>query len=397
MNAIKTITILGSTGSIGQNTLKVIAENNTAFRVFALTSAQNASLLFKQCQIFKPRYAILKDRTQIESLKQQLKTYNLPTEVIIQEKALSWVASHPDVDMVMSAISGSAGLLPTLAAAKAGKKILLANKESLVMAGTLFMKTAQENNAELLPIDSEHNAIFQCLPDDYICGVTPTTVKKIVLTASGGPFRTSPLETFQTITIEQALNHPNWKMGKKISIDSATMMNKALEVIEAHYLFNLSPDQIEVIIHPESIIHSCVQYQDGSTLAQMGYSDMRIPITYALFYPNRISASTQNLDFQQLNELHFEKVDYKRFPLLKFGFEAIKKGGTAPTILSTANEIAVDAFLSKQIKFTDIFACVQQAFAYIKPTSADNLNSILKAHDDTQQFARDLIQKMLVS
>jgi 1-deoxy-D-xylulose-5-phosphate reductoisomerase len=395
MNAIKTITILGSTGSIGQSTLNVIAEHRAHFRVFALTASQNASLLFQQCQIFQPRYAVLKNKTQVESLKQQFKTNNLPTEVLTEEEALSWVASHPSVDMVMSAISGSAGLVPTLAAAAAGKKILLANKESLVMAGTLLMKTVQKNNATLLPVDSEHNAIFQCLPDHYVCGVTPEAVKKIVLTASGGPFRISPIETFQTITIEQALAHPNWKMGKKISIDSATMMNKALEVIEAHYLFNLPSDKIEVIIHPESIIHSCVQYQDGSTLAQMGYSDMRIPITYALFHPDRMTSSNQDLDFQQLNKLHFEKVDEQRFPLLKLAFEAIKKGGTAPAILNAANEVAVDAFLSKKIKFTDIAFCVQQTFVKVKSTSADNLDAILNAHHDAQNFAKNIIQLLL--
>jgi 1-deoxy-D-xylulose-5-phosphate reductoisomerase len=391
MSAIQTITILGSTGSIGQNTLKVIAEHKELFHVFALTAAKNTASLLKQCQQFQPRYVVLTDKSQIESFAAQLKIHALPTKVLTQKDALSYVASHSSVDTVMSSISGSAGLIPTFAAAKAGKKILLANKESLVMAGKLLIDTVKENNATLLPVDSEHNAIFQCLPCGYTCGKTPDDVRKIILTASGGPFRTLPLEKFSAITIDQALAHPNWKMGKKISIDSATMMNKVLEVIEAHYLFNLPTDQIDVIIHPESIIHSCVQYQDGSTLAQMGISDMRIPITYALFHPKRATSSIQHLNFETLNTLSFEKVDLQRFPLLKLAFDAINKGGTAPIILNAANEVAVNAFLSGKIKFTDIAVIIQKIYHKNKATIVKNLEDVIQTHHHIHHLTQCLI------
>jgi 1-deoxy-D-xylulose-5-phosphate reductoisomerase len=387
----KQVTLLGSTGSIGQNTLDVLSQHLEHFRVFALTAHTNAELLYRQCLKYKPHYAVLTHPSKIEIFKKLLKQHPLSTQLLTSHHDLLHVASHSQADIVVSAISGSAGLLPTFEAAKTGKTILLANKEALVMAGSLLMQTIQSTGATLLPVDSEHNAIFQCLPLGYRCGTTPVDVRKIILTASGGPFRTLPLEKFDTITVDQALEHPNWKMGKKISIDSATMMNKALEVIEAHYLFNLPSDQIEVIIHPESIIHSCVQYQDNSTLAQMGYSDMRIPITHALFYPDRTPSFQKDLNFQTLKTLRFESVDERRFPLLKLAYTAIEKGGSAPIILNAVNEIAVNAFLSKQLKFTDIALCVQKTFQHIRPTPIHTLEDVLRAHEKASHTAQEIL------
>ena len=394
MKTTRNITILGSTGSIGQNTLAIIKQYPLRFRVFSLSASSNASLLYHQCRLYKPRYAVLTNPAKASIFKKLQRSHPIPTQLLEGEDELAFIASHQDVDTVMSAISSSAGLVPTMAAVEAGKKILLANKEALVMSGPLLIKAAQKKDAAIIPVDSEHNAIFQCLPQGYQCGRKPNNVEKIILTASGGPFRRLSLEAFDTITIDEALAHPNWKMGKKISIDSATMMNKALEVIEAHYLFNFPPEKIDVIIHPESIIHSCVQYQDSSILAQMGCSDMRIPIVYALFHPNRAPQPVKNLDFHQLKSLHFEPVDHQRFPLLKLAYEAIIKGGTAPTILNAANEIAVEAFLSNKIKFTDIGTCVAKVFHQIKHSSVKNLDNLLTMHQHVQDITRKICQSI---
>jgi len=389
---METITILGATGSIGQNTLKVLSKHIDRFQVFALTAYQNTNLLFKQCQQFKPRYVVLHDKAQAVQFQKKLQKVKLKTKVLSGVEGLCIVASHKSVKTVMAAIVGAAGLEPTLAAAKAGKKILLANKEVLVMAGDLFMRTVKKHRAQLLPVDSEHSAIFQSMPKDYRCGDKPSGVKQIILTASGGPFRKLTHDKFFNITPSQAVAHPNWKMGQKISVDSATMMNKALEIIEAHFLFGLAPEQIKVVVHPESIIHSYVQYTDGSVLAQMGNPDMRTPIAYALSYPDRMKSGVKDLELTKCATLHFEKVDHKRFMGLKLAYAALKKGGTAPAILNAANEVAVQAFLDEKIDFLKISACVKHVLKKVNITSANTLDAILKADAKARECARSFFK-----
>ena len=354
MGKLQQVTILGATGTIGINTLDVISVHSKRFTVFALTANNNVEGLFNQCLKFKPSYAVMLEENAAEQLFQKLQQAGSSTKVLSGMASLEFVSSHENTDIVMAAIVGAAGLKPAIAAAKAGKRILLANKETLVMAGSIFMEAVEEGGATLLPIDSEHNAIFQVMPNIKGKSLANRGVKKILLTASGGPFRTASLEELKRVTVKQALHHPNWVMGPKITIDSATMMNKGLEVIEARWLFNASPDQIEVVVHPQSVIHSMVEYVDGSVLAQLGNPDMRTPIAYALGYPDRLESGVSSLDLFKIARLDFEVPDTQKFPSLRLAFDALKAGGNAAAIMNAANEVAVDAFINEKISFTDI-------------------------------------------
>lgn len=368
----KSITILGASGSIGVSTLDVLARHPERFHVFALTAHRNVTRLLEQCLQFRPRYAVMVDALAAEQLAQQLRQAGSETAVLSGEEALVWVASHAAVDYVMAAIVGAAGLLPSLAAARAGKRVMLANKEALVMSGQLFMDAVRENGAELLPIDSEHNAIFQCLPADGKNGV-----EKLLLTASGGPFRTWSADALQSVTPAQAVVHPNWSMGQKISVDSATLMNKGLEVIEACWLFGLPAAKVEVVVHPQSTIHSMVAYNDGSVLAQLGNPDMRTPIAYALGWPERLASGVTALDLFAVARLDFERPDLARFPCLGLAYEAHALGGYATIALNAANEEAVKAFLQAEIAFTDIPALVGAIMRQASTGTPTNLQDII--------------------
>ncbi|PKO43320.1 MAG: 1-deoxy-D-xylulose-5-phosphate reductoisomerase [Betaproteobacteria bacterium HGW-Betaproteobacteria-22] len=367
------VSILGATGTIGLQTLDVIARHPERFSVFALTANTKVESLFDLCMKFTPRYAVMLVESAANELSDKLKTAGSTTQVLFGEEALSEVAAHPEVGIVMAAIVGAAGLHSAIAAARAGKRILLANKETLVMAGSLFMQAVAEGGATLLPIDSEHNAIFQVMPQTRGKPLSDAGVTRILLTASGGPFRNATLEELNFVTRAQALNHPNWVMGPKITIDSATMMNKGLEVIEAHWLFDATAAQIEVVVHPQSVIHSMVEYNDGSVLAQLGNPDMRTPIAYGLAYPDRLESGVSRLDFLKIGQLDFAAPDYARFPCLRLAYEALDKGGTAPAILNAANEVAVEAFLANEIRFMDIPAVIE---AVLATSSIDTVASI---------------------
>lgn len=373
------VTILGSTGSIGTNTLDVVQRHADRFRVVALTANQNVEGLFRQCVTHEPDFAVMADPEAAERLSDRLRSAGRPVEVLAGVAGLERVAALPEADGVMAAIVGAAGLLPTLAAARAGKRVLLANKEALVMAGPLFVAAVRQGGAELLPIDSEHNAIFQCLPPGFAAeGLDAAGVRRILLTGSGGPFRVTPLDRLPDATPEQACAHPNWSMGRKISVDSATMMNKGLEVIEAHWLFGAAPARIEVVVHPQSVVHSMVEYRDGSVLAQLGHPDMRTPIAHALAWPHRMASGAAFLDFFRL-QLEFQAPDFARFPCLRLAFAALEAGGTAPAILNAANEVAVRAFLERRIRFTEIAVVVERALERVVPRAADALAPILEA------------------
>ncbi len=382
------ITILGATGSIGLNTLNVIKQHPQKFEVIALTANLQVSRLEQLCLEWSPRYAVMADTDAAEQLEQRLKQLNSPVKVLSGIDGLTFVASLSEVSVVMAAIVGSAGLLPTLAAAKAGKRILLANKEALVMSGQLFMDAVRENGAELLPIDSEHNAIFQCMPALKMQGVI-----RILLTASGGPFRTTPIEQLDTVTPEQAVAHPNWSMGSKISVDSATMMNKGLEVIEAGWLFTAKPEQIEVVIHPQSIIHSLVEYLDGSVLAQLGNPDMRTPIAHGLAWPARISSGVSRLNLFDIARLDFEKVDFQKFPCLQLAYDAMLAGGTSSTILNAANEIAVQAFLDGNLAFTKIPKIIEDTLSKLTARLATSLDIILEDDKQARNLAIQIVNQ----
>lgn len=390
---MKNITILGATGSIGKNTLSLLSQHPDKFRVFALTAHSKIDILLQQCLAFNPTFAVVSDEKAARILREKIKATKLNTVVLSGAKSLEEVAAHPDVDYVMAGIVGAVGLLPTLAAARAGKRILLANKEALVMSGALFMEVIQKSSAVLLPVDSEHNAIFQCLPSDYLPGSRPPGVEKIILTASGGPFRTLNPEQFKNITPEQAIAHPNWQMGPKISVDSATLMNKGFEVIEAFWLFQMPLENIEVIVHPESIIHSLVCYDDGSMLAQLGPPDMRVPIAYTLSWPARIKSSIQKLDLIKLGQLHFEAVDQYKYPCLALAYAALRAGGSACAVLNAANEFAVSAFLQKQIRFTDIPAVIQEVMSATNFVQADSYEIILAADQEARRLADAIVRK----
>ncbi len=348
------VTILGATGTIGLNTLDVISQHPERFSVFALTANNNVSGMLTLCQQYLPKYAVMLQESAAQILGEQLKTLGNHTQVLHGDAALCEVSSHSEVDIVMAAIVGAAGLHPAMAAARAGKRVLLANKETLVMAGNLFMQAVEDGGATLLPIDSEHNAIFQVMPHHKRSTLSSMGVKRVLLTASGGPFRNATFNELKAVTREQALNHPNWVMGPKITIDSATMMNKGLEVIEAHWLFNALPSQIDVLVHPQSVIHSMVEYIDGSVLAQLGNPDMRTPIAYGLSYPERLHSGVSSLDLITTARLDFCAPNLMHFPCLRIAYEALNAGGTAPAILNATNEIAVEAFLADKIGFMDI-------------------------------------------
>jgi 1-deoxy-D-xylulose 5-phosphate reductoisomerase len=387
------LTILGSTGSIGESTLDVVSRHPEKFRVFALAGHRQVDKLVAQCKQFRPEYAVVGDADHAAELEKKLKQEGINTQVLYGSQALIDVASADEVSGVMCAIVGAAGLPSALAAAQKGKTIYLANKETLVVSGALFMETARQNGATVLPIDSEHNAIFQVLPRDYTGRLNEHGINSIILTASGGPFLNTDLSTFDSITPEQAVKHPNWSMGRKISVDSASMMNKGLELIEAHWLFNCPPEKLEVVIHPQSVIHSMVRYRDGSVLAQLGNPDMRTPIAYCLGLPERIDSGVGELDFGALSALTFQKPDFDRFPCLKLAYQAMNAGGAAPCVLNAANEVAVAAFLDKRIKFTDIAKVVAHCLAQDFSDGRYDIEGLLAQDAQTRRQAEAFIGK----
>ena len=389
------VTILGATGSIGVNTLDVIRRHPDRYRIFALCAHTQIDKLFEQVREFEPEFAVVRDAALADELGLRCRNAGLSTAVRHGMEALVEMAAHPDVDTVMAAIVGAAGLEPTLAAARAGKKILLANKEVLVMAGELFMHAVREHGAVLLPVDSEHNAIFQSLPTDFSRGLSDCGVRRILLTASGGPFRTTPRAALADVTPEAACAHPNWVMGPKISVDSASMMNKGLEVIEAYWLFACTPEQIQVVVHPQSVIHSLVEYTDGSVLAQLGNPDMRTPIAYALAYPERIDAGVPSLDLFQIARLDFEAPDFERFPCLQLAYAALRAGGTAPAILNAANEIAVAAFLDRRLSFLGIPQLIESTLAALPAGPEGSLADVLMADAEARRIASSLLSEIV--
>lgn len=386
--------MLGSTGSIGKSTLYVIARNPDQFSVHSLIAGSNVVLMLEQARQFRPRYIVMADEQAARTLRVELKKAGLNAMVESGPEAMAQVAADSDVDVVMAAIVGAAGLFPTMAAVRAGKKILLANKEALVMTGALFMDAVKSSGSVLLPIDSEHNAIFQCLPLGYQSGLEGVGVRRILLTASGGPFRQSSVESFASVTPEQACAHPNWSMGRKISVDSATMMNKGLEFIEACWLFDSRPEQVEVVIHPQSIIHSMVDYEDGSVLAQMGNPDMRTPIAHALAWPKRIPSGVAPLSLIDIARLDFYAPDMFRYRCLKLAQDAARSGGTAAAMLNAANEIAVDAFLSHKLRFDRIPEVIDATLQTLPVMKAGDLEQVLEADKDARYLAQKQVSQM---
>ena len=388
------ITVLGSTGSVGVNTLDVVGMHPERFEVFALSAATQTDLLFAQCIKFQPRFAVMANDDQAQLLSRMLQQKGLKTEVIRAQAALETIASHADVDLVMAAIVGAAGLGACMAAAQAGKRLLLANKEALVVGGEVFMQAVKAGGAQLLPIDSEHSAIFQSLPDD------PTTwaeqIEKIILTASGGPFRMRDLSTLRSVTPEEACAHPNWVMGRKISVDSATMMNKVLEVIEAKYLFGVKPEQIEVVVHPQSTVHSMVQYRDTSVVAQMGTPDMRVPIAYGLAWPGRLASGAKALDFKTLSAMTFEALDPQRFPCMQLAWEVLSAPTGTTAVLNAANEIAVAAFLAKKIRFDEIYAVNRATLERMVLSHVGGIDDLLAIDGQSRATAVSFVQQMEV-
>ena len=389
----QSLTILGSTGSIGTSTLDVVVRHPERFRIFALSGHSQTAKLAEQCLAFRPQYAVTANEAQAAELRAHLAAAGCHTKVLHGEQALCDIAAAPETDGVMAAIVGAAGLPPTLAAARAGKTIYLANKETLVVSGSLFMQTAAQSGARILPVDSEHNAIYQVLPPEkgYL---KHNGVQSIILTASGGPFLHTDLADFPAITPEQAVKHPNWQMGRKISVDSATMMNKGLELIEAHWLFNCPSDKLETVIHPQSVVHSMVRYADGSVLAQMGTPDMRTPIAYCLGLPERIASGVPPLDFAALSALTFETPDYRRFPCLELAYQAMQAGGGVPCVLNAANEIAVAAFLAGRIRFTDIAHTVQHCLEQDFSGSHHSLEGLLDLDAAARRAAEAFVQQV---
>ena len=387
------LTILGSTGSIGTSTLDVVARHPERFRIFALSGHSQTAKLAEQCLIFRPQYAVTANEAQAAELRTHLAAAGCQTEVLHGEQALCDIAAAPETDGVMAAIVGAAGLPPTLAAARAGKTIYLANKETLVVSGSLFMQTAAQSDARILPVDSEHNAIYQVLPPGK-GWLKHNGVQSIILTASGGPFLHTDLADFPAITPEQAVKHPNWQMGRKISVDSATMMNKGLELIEAHWLFNCPPEKLETVIHPQSVVHSMVRYADGSVLAQMGTPDMRTPIAYCLGLPERIASGVPPLDFAALSALTFETPDYRRFPCLELAYQAMQAGGGVPCVLNAANEIAVAAFLAGRIRFTDIARTVRHCLEQDFSGTHHSLEGLLDLDAAARRAAEAFVQQV---
>lgn len=389
---LQQITLLGSTGSIGVSTLDVIRRHPDRYGVFALCAHRQVDKLFEQCLEFKPRHAVVADADLAKVLAERCRHAGLATAVHWGADALCRLASAVEVDTVMAAIVGAAGLAPTLAAVRAGKKILLANKESLVMAGELFCQAVRQSGAKLLPVDSEHNAIFQSLPAGFSGDLEKHGVRRILLTASGGPFRSTPLADLGEVTPEAACAHPKWVMGRKISVDSASMMNKGLEVIEAHWLFAMPPQRIQVVVHPQSVIHSLVEYVDGSILAQLGNPDMRTPIAHALAYPERIEAGVQSLDLFQIARLDFEAPDFERFPCLRLAYDALETGGTAPAILNAANEVAVDCFLDRRLPFLGIPRVIESVLSALPARAEGSLEDVLAADAEARSLALGMIE-----
>ncbi|NMG75017.1 1-deoxy-D-xylulose-5-phosphate reductoisomerase [Aromatoleum diolicum] len=386
------ITVLGATGSIGMSTLDVIARHPDRFQAFALTAQVQVERMFELCVRFAPRYAVMVNLAAASELREKLRAHGGVTEVLAGADALSMVATHDEVDAVMAAIVGAAGLVPTLAAARAGKRILLANKEALVLSGALFMEAVAASGAQLLPIDSEHNAVFQALPGSYVRNPDERGIRRILLTASGGPFRERSLESLEGVTPDQACAHPNWVMGRKISVDSATMMNKGLEVIEAHWLFGVPAERIDVVVHPQSVIHSMVEYADGSVLAQLGNPDMRTPIAHALAYPERIDAGVKSLDLFEIARLSFERPDFQRFPCLALAYQALREGGAAAAVLNAANEEAVAAFLEGRLGFRRIADVISASLERAVGLPVDSIESII----DTDARARDIARSEIL-
>ncbi|MNO54473.1 1-deoxy-D-xylulose 5-phosphate reductoisomerase [compost metagenome] len=393
MNTVEQICVLGATGSIGLSTLDVIARHPDRYRVFALSGYSRLAELEALCLLHRPRFAVVPDVEQARHLQGGLFAAGLDTRVLVGEPGLCEVAGHPDVDVVMAAIVGAAGLKPTLAAVEAGKRVLLANKEALVMSGALFMHAVKASGAVLLPIDSEHNAIFQCLPTDYSRGLSAVGVRRILLTASGGPFRQTPLDQLEQVSPEQACAHPNWSMGRKISVDSASMMNKGLELIEACWLFDARPAQVEVVIHPQSVIHSLVDYVDGSVLAQLGNPDMRTPIAHALSWPERIDSGVSPLDLFGVARLDFQAPDEQRFPCLRLARAAAEAGGGVPAMLNAANEVAVAAFLERRIRFTEIAVIIEDVLNRESATAVETLDAVLAADQRARASALEWLRR----
>lgn len=395
LEPIKTVTILGSTGTVGQNTLDVIARHKDLYEVFALTANTSVEQLLEQCHQFEPRFAVLKSTDAAMQLRKLMRGQGGKTTVLGGIEGLLEVASHAECDYVMAAIVGAAGLEPTLAAVESGKRLLLANKEALVMSGSLFMDAVKSSGAEVLPIDSEHNAIFQCLPG--ATSFESKDIRRILLTASGGPLLREPLDQLKYVHPDRACAHPNWKMGKKISVDSATMMNKGLELIEANWLFGVGMDRIEVIIHPQSIVHSMVEYRDGSILAQLGSPDMRTPIAHGLAWPKRIDSGVASLDFSTLGQLQFESVDMERYPCLRLAMDVITAGGSLPTVLNAANEVAVQAYLDELICFTDIPIIIESVLERTDAPAAHSIEEILEIDRIARHSAEGMIDTALRS
>ncbi len=386
------LTLLGATGSIGASTLDVVSRHPDRYRVFAMCAHTSAGALLELCRRHRPRYAVLSGVSEDRSLRKDFADASAG-ELLFGAKALGEVAAHPDCDVVMAAIVGAAGLGSALAAARAGKRILLANKEALVMAGEPFMQAVRASGATLLPIDSEHNAVFQCLPQAAGADPACASVRRVVLTASGGPFRAAPLARLESVTPDEACAHPNWVMGRKISVDSATMMNKGLEVIEARWLFDLDAERIEVLVHPQSIVHSLVEYVDGSVLAQLSNPDMRVPIAHALGFPERIESGVRSLDLGAIGQLAFERPDLQRFPCLQLAYEALRKGGAAPAVLNAANEIAVRAFLAGSLRFTEIARVIAGSMEIAASGSSGSLEAILEADAGARRAASTLAER----
>jgi len=387
------ITVLGATGSVGLSTLDVIARHPDRYQVFALSGFSRTSELLALCLRHTPRFAVLPTQDIARKLQDDLAAAGLDTRVLVGERGLCEVAAHPQVDTVLAAIVGAAGLRPTLAAVEAGKKVLLANKEALVMSGALFMQAVRHSGAVLLPIDSEHNAIFQCLPVDYARGLGPVGVRRILLTASGGPFRETPLAELHAVSPEQACAHPNWSMGRKISVDSASMMNKGLELIEACWLFDARPEQIEVVIHPQSVIHSMVDYVDGSVIAQLGNPDMRTPIAHALAWPGRIDSGVAPLDLFSIARLDFQAPDENRFPCLRLARQAAEAGDSAPAMLNAANEVAVAAFLDRRIRYPEIASMIDEVLNLEPVVALEDLAAVFEVDSKARVLAEQWLSR----
>ena len=389
---MQSLAVLGSTGSIGVNTLDVVGRHPDRFQIVALAAHRNVERLFEQCQRFRPRYAVLVDAAAAATLRDRLRSSGSETEVLAGEAALETIASLPAVDAVMAAIVGAAGLRGSLAAAEAGKKVMLANKEALVMAGQLFIDAVRRNRGLLLPIDSEHNAIFQALPRDFGGDLDRAGVRRVLLTASGGPFRSATPDQLAKVSPSEACSHPNWVMGRKISVDSATLMNKGLEVIEAHWLFGAPAERIQVVVHPQSVVHSLVEYVDGSVIAQLGNPDMRTPIAHALAFPERIEAGVTGLDLVQVGNLTFEAPDFDRFPCLRLAYDALRAGGTTPAILNAANEVAVARFLDGDLRFVEIPRVIEAVLSRVSGKRAASIEDVFEADRQARTAASTLLR-----